>query len=194
MAKSTEVVSPLVDIRSRLVNRGNVELFTVSTDTPEVPRLDRPRIVRRYAVVAAGEDARPADGPLADAPAGGETVVENITIRKLGGQFAPAARAATSAAWQGDRTLLWANEAGALFVDGGLEPGYKYQVTSADNDPTAEELRLATVNGADPVYYDLPDSVPNEVRALAQVVTAAATTPYDKARALQDWFRTNFKY
>ena len=30
----TEVVSPLVDIRSRLVNRGNVELLTVATDVP----------------------------------------------------------------------------------------------------------------------------------------------------------------
>jgi hypothetical protein len=30
----TVPVSPLVDIRSRLVSPGNIELFTVSTDTP----------------------------------------------------------------------------------------------------------------------------------------------------------------
>ena len=192
--EATEVVSPLVDIRSRLVNRGNVELFTVSTDSPRYLGLTALGSFNGTQWLPLGEDARPADGPLADAPAGGETVVENISIRKLGGQFAPAARAATSAQWQGDRTLMWLNESGSLFVDGGLEPNYQYQVTSAHSDPTAEELRTATVNGADPVYYKLPDSVPNEVRALAQVVTAAATTPYDKARALQDWFHSNFKY
>ncbi|HEX3089718.1 MAG TPA: transglutaminaseTgpA domain-containing protein [Ilumatobacteraceae bacterium] len=191
---ATEVVSPLVDIRSRLVNRGNVELFTVATDTP-----------RYLALTALGqfdgtrwstlpEDTRPAQGTLGQAQPNAELVTQRITIKKLGGPLAPAARTATSAAWQG-RTLLWANEAGALYVDGGLQPGYQYQVTSADNDPTSDQLRGATVQAApDPIYYDLPSNIPNEVRTLAQDVTAQATTPYDKARALQDWFRSTFQY
>jgi transglutaminase-like putative cysteine protease len=191
---ATEVVSPLVDIRSRLVNRGNVELFTVATDTP-----------RYLALTALGqfdgtrwstlpEETRPAQGTLGQAQPNAELVTQRITIKKLGGPLAPAARTATSAAWQG-RTLLWANEAGALYVDGGLQPGYQYQVTSADNDPTSDQLRGATVDRApDPIYYDLPSNLPNEVRSLAQEVTAQATTPYDKARALQDWFRTTFQY
>ena len=126
-------------------------------------------------------------------PVGGETVVEDISIGELAGLLA-AARTPTSAVSQGGRSLLWANTAGAPVVDGGLETGFKYQVTSADIDPSPDALRQATANGADPVYYTLPDGVPNEVRALAQQVTAQATTPYDQARTLQDWFRTNFKY
>ncbi|MEP7113140.1 MAG: transglutaminaseTgpA domain-containing protein [Ilumatobacteraceae bacterium] len=190
----TEVVSPLVDIRSRLVNRGNVELFTVATDTP-----------RYLALTALGqfdgtrwstlpEDTRPADSALSVPLADAEFLNQRITIKKLGGSLAPASRTAVSAAWQG-RTLLWANEAGALYVDGGLEPGYQYQVTAADNDPTVDQLRSASIDRApDPVYYDLPRSLPQEVRDLAQAISAQATTPYDKARALQDWFRTQFEY
>ena len=45
----TEVVSPLVDIRSRLVNEGNVELFTVKTEHAAVPRPDGARQVRWHA-------------------------------------------------------------------------------------------------------------------------------------------------
>ena len=87
------------------------------------------------------------------------------------------------------------DEAGALFVDGGLEPGYTYQVTSVDNDPSPDDLRTATVTAApNPVYYELPDKFPTSVRDLASEVVADATTPYDKALALQDWFRTKFKY
>ncbi len=190
----TVPANPLVDIRSRLVNPGNIDLFTVSTDTPRYLGLTALAVFDGTAWSPLPEDLRPADGPLADAPASSETVVQTISIRDLAGQLAPAARTPTSAVSQAGRNLQWANTAGALFVDGGLEPGFTYQVTSADNDPSPDALRQATANGADPVYYTLPDSVPNELRALAQQVTAQATTPYDQARILQDWFRTNFKY
>ena len=190
----TVPVSPLVDIRARLVNSGNIELFTVSTDTPRYLGLTSLAVFDGTRWLPLAEDLRPADGPLADAPAGSETVVQNISMSKLAGQLAPAARTPTSVVSQGGLSLQWANTSGTLFVDGGLEPGFKYQVTSADNDPSPDALRQATANGADPVYYTLPDSVSNEIRALAQEVTAQATTPYDQARALQDWFRTNFKY
>jgi transglutaminase-like putative cysteine protease len=190
----TEVVSPLVDIRSRLVNRGNVELFTVATDTPRYLGLTALGSFDGSRWTTLGEDTRPADGKLSDPPPNAELVLQRITIKKLGGQLAPAARTATSAAWQG-RTLLWANGAGALYVDGGLEPGYQYQVSSADNDPTPDELRTASIDRApDPAYYDVPRSLPQEVRDLAFQITAQAATPYDKARALQDYFRTNFEY
>jgi transglutaminase-like putative cysteine protease len=191
----TEIVSPLVDIRSRIVNRGNIELFTVKTDTPRYLALTSLANFdgTRWSTLAEG--VRTADGTLTDGPIGSETVTDEITIKKLGGSLAPAARSATAAAWQGDRNMLWADQAGALFVDGGLEPGYTYQVTSVDNDPSPDQLRTASVTGApNQVYYDLPAKFPNSVRTLASEVVADATTPYDKARALQDWFRTTFKY
>ena len=190
----TEVVSPLVDIRSRLVNRGNVELFTVATDTPRYLALTALGTFDGNRWLPLAEGLRVADGTLSQAPPDSELLLQRFTIRKLGGNLVPAVRTPTSASWQGP-SLNWASDAGALFVDGGLEVGYQYQVTSADYFPTQSELRSATVDRApNPVYYSLPSSVPREVRDLAAQLTAQAATPYDKARALQDWFRTEFTY
>lgn len=190
----TEVVSPLVDIRSRLVNKGNVELFTVKTTTPRYLALTALGQFDGTRWTTLPEDTHVADGTLTQPPANSELVLQQISIKKLGGDFAPAARAATAATWQG-RSLLWANEAGALYVDGGLVPGYQYQVTSADNDPSPDDLRTATVDGApNAAYYALPKSLPTEVRDLANQITAGATSPFDEARAIQDYFRTNFTY
>ena len=191
----TEVVSPLVDIRSRIVNRGNIELFTVYSPVPRYLALTSLGAFdgTRWSTVA--EDVRPADGVLGSTPVVGETITQQITISKLAGQLAPAVRTATAAAWQGSRNMLWLDEAGALLVDGGLQAGYQYQVTSVDNDPSPDSLRAATVTGApNQVYYHLPKSVPKQIRVLAQEVAAGATTPYDKAIALQNWFRTQFEY
>ncbi|MEY2453910.1 MAG: hypothetical protein QOD92_3484 [Acidimicrobiaceae bacterium] len=189
----TEVVSPLVDIRSRLVNRGNVELFTVATDTPRYLGLTALGRFTGSQWTTLPEDTRPANGTLSQPEGNAEFHQQRITIRKLGGVLAPAARTATDAQWSGP-TLSWANEAGALYVEGGLQPNYQYQVTSADNFPDRDAVRTATVEGADPAYLDLPNNVPQEVRDLAVGITAQAPTPFDKAIALQDWFYNNFEY
>jgi transglutaminase-like putative cysteine protease len=191
----TELVSPLVDIRSRLVNRGNVELFTVFTDTPRYLGLTSLAEFDGTTWSQLPEDLRPAQGTLGQVPAGSDSIFDQITIKKLGGTLAPAARTATSAVWQGERSMSWADEAGALLVDEGLQPGYNYQVTSVESNPSADQLRAAGVTGApNSIYYELPPSLPDEVRALAQTVAGQEATPFDKAVALQNYFRNNFKY
>ena len=190
----TEIVSPLVDIRSRLVNRGNVELFTVATDSPDYLALTALAQFDGTRWTPLAEDARVADGTLTAPTPNAELVLQQITVKKLGGKLAPAQRTASSASWTG-RTLLYANEAGALFVDGGLQPGYQYQVTSAGGQATDTELRGTSVDRApNSIYYDLPAGVPQEIFDVAQAVTAQATSPFDKALALQTWFRTQFEY
>ena len=190
----TEIVSPLVDIRSRLVNRGNVELLTVATERPDYLALTALARFDGTRWTPLAEDARVADGTLSAPTPNAELVLQQITVKKLGGQLAPAQRTASSASWTG-RTLLYADEAGALFVDGGLQPGYQYQVTSAGGQATDTELRGTSVDRApNSIYYDLPAGVPQEIFDIAQAVTAQATTPFDKALALQTWFRTQFKY
>ena len=54
----TEIVSPLVDIRSRLVNQAENELFTVAADLPSYWRAAALPGVRRRTVVAARDDPR----------------------------------------------------------------------------------------------------------------------------------------
>ncbi|MFB7613876.1 transglutaminaseTgpA domain-containing protein [Kitasatospora sp. NPDC056181] len=68
--------------------------------------------------------------------------------------------------------------------------GLHYQVTAYDVRPTAEELRQALparpqIAGH---YTGLPGDLPSVVRQQAQAVTSKASTAYDKALALQDWF------
>ena len=187
-------VNPLVDVRPELVNRGNVELFTVATDTPRYLALTALGQFDGTRWSTVPEETRPAEGTLGHAPPNAEVITQRITIKNLGGSLAPASRTATSAAWAGI-SLSWANEAGAFYVDGDLQPNYQYQVTFADSAPTAEELRTATVDRApDSAYYNLPSNLPSAIRDVAVSVTTGATTPYDQARALQDWFRTNFEY
>lgn len=88
-----------------------------------------------------------------------------------------------------DATGRWVYDSASLNIFGvnrgtaGLS--YSVESNSIDYNPA-----LAT-DEVPPIvqqYLDLPD-LPAEVTDLADQVTAAATTPYDRAIALQDWFR-----
>jgi len=81
-----------------------------------------------------------------------------------------------------------------------IEPGNvrrnsNYQVVSTVLDLTPEQLRAATsVDPPDSLALDLPSDFPTSVSQTALEVTAGAATVYDKAIALENWFRTNFIY
>lgn len=74
--------------------------------------------------------------------------------------------------------------------------GQTYTVTSLDRRPTAEQMRaLRTVPTDVPLDYTaLPSGVPAVVGETARRVTADATNDYDRALALQDYFRDEFTY
>ncbi len=74
-----------------------------------------------------------------------------------------------------------------------------YTVTSLMTDATATQLRNAAVNYPDwllKLYLELPPSISENTRRLAQqiIADAKATTPYDKAKAVETWLRTNIAY
>jgi len=46
----------------------------------------------------------------------------------------------------------------------------------------------------DPSYLQLPESLPDRVKELAETITADASTPYDKVRAIEQYLQTSFKY
>jgi transglutaminase-like putative cysteine protease len=59
----------------------------------------------------------------------------------------------------------------------------------------AERLEAApSTTAGDPIYTQLPDDVPASIRQVAGEFTEDATTPYDTALALQNWFREEFTY
>ena len=67
----TEVLSPLVDIRSRLINLAKVEMFTVEAAEPHYWRYDRTHPLRRHHVV--GVRRHPEDGHRDRLPRSAET-------------------------------------------------------------------------------------------------------------------------
>jgi transglutaminase-like putative cysteine protease len=191
----TEFVSPMIDIKSKLVNKGNVELFAYAGTTERYLQVSAMSNFNGRTWTATAEDLLPASDGLAQAQPNAETFTQQFVIKKLGGKLLPAAATATSVAWEGDHGLRYAPAAAAIFVDGGVTPGITYTVSSATIDPSPDDLRSSSTDSPpSEIYFGLPDSVPDEIRTLAAEVTATATTPYDQARQLQDWFRTTFTY
>ncbi|HEY8730452.1 MAG TPA: transglutaminaseTgpA domain-containing protein [Candidatus Limnocylindria bacterium] len=72
-----------------------------------------------------------------------------------------------------------------------------YITTSLVSIASKDELRKATTSYAATIkakYLQLPPSVPARVAQLAQTVTAAAATPYDKAEAIETYLRSTYQY
>ena len=186
----TEVLSPLVDIGAQLRNRGNLELFTVrSSDGPHywraigVPEFDGGLWQPAEEDLVQLPEAALAEPPLS---------LQEITIVRLGGPLVPAAF--TAVAVQPSQ-VYWAPGTQTLVLpDQNLQEGDQIRIQSAIPRPTDEQLRTATVADFPAGSLDLPSGVPQSARNLAQQVTASAATPFDKAVALQNWFRTNFTY
>jgi transglutaminase-like putative cysteine protease len=88
----------------------------------------------------------------------------------------------------GDPSVLYSREA--------LKAGESYQVYSSLSEADAESLRDASTRYPDwvvPRYFQLPDSLPERVRLLAQEITQGENTAYDKAVAIERYLR-NFPY
>ncbi len=80
-----------------------------------------------------------------------------------------------------------------------LKQADNYTVSSLMTDATAAQLRAAPASYPDwmvRLYLEVPPSISDNTRQLAQqiVTDAAANTPYDRARAVESWLRTNITY
>ena len=189
----TEVTSPLVDIRSRLVNRADTELFRVTASAPAywrvtgLPRFDGTRweLPDRSLEGVGGDLSTPVPGSTRNE--------QQIQIGGLRSNLVPSAAEPIEASGDG---LRWNEETSTLVrVDRELETGDRFDVVSAMPSFSPDTLRATTsASPPDPIYLELPDGFPDSIRATAEAVTAGATTNYDRARVLQDWFRTNFRY
>lgn len=194
----TEVISPLVDIRSRLTNRSETELFVVSADSDSywrssaLPKFDG----RTWGLPERGLDR--ADGSIAQGSDGAIQIRQQIRISALGGALLPAAADPIAATGAGDlRDDLRFNEDSATLVKTGseLSRGDVFDIVSASPRYSAATLSGATSNDpGDPIYFDLPDDFPTSIAETTREVTAGATSTYDIALTLQNWMRDEFEY
>ncbi|MFM2078472.1 MAG: hypothetical protein RJA49_2362, partial [Actinomycetota bacterium] len=188
----TEVLSPLVDIRARMKNRGNAEMFTVqSSNGAHYWRVIADTVFDGNSWSPPGEDLSDMGDRSGEIALPGTTVVQVYSIKSMTGHLAPAAYRPVRVS---PSDFKWAGDSESLVLQAQLGKGDQFTVTSVIASPSPELLRGATVGGADPVYTSLPPGFPSTARSEAERVTQGLATPYDKAMALQSYFRDNFTY
>ena len=196
---SRTTLSPLVDIQARLVNQSDEELFTVASPRPAYWRLTALddydlriwRSSRSY-----GDASGTLSGGFRDDL--GTPLDHTIQITGLDSVWLPAAFAPRSISIP-DQVRYDAESSSILIRRSTLPAGLTYELTSVVPNVDAATVEATAAGGELPPviadhYLDLPASYPDRFRQLATQITANATTTYDKALALQDWFRTNFTY
>lgn len=194
----TQVVSPLVDIRSRLTSNSDVELFRVNADRESywrattLPEFD-------------GRTFRLPSRPLEPIASSGASSPLDIQIRQqlqivaMQGELLPVAADPFQAV--GERAdgaaleLRLNRDTSTLLTPGSMRPGDLYTVVSARPDITRDLLRDAGHSDVpDDIFLELPDDMPRVVAELAAAVTAGSPSTYDAAIVLQSFFRDQFRY
>lgn len=114
-----------------------------------------------------------------------DIVVSNIGTQWLPAPYAPASVTGLVGDWG------WEPDALAIRSDRSNARGQEYTVRSVLIAPSIEQLTAAgtIVEPGLERYLQVPDDLPAVVGATATEVVAEATTNYDKALALQDFFR-----
>jgi len=191
----TEVLSPLVDIRSRLTNRSTSELFVVDATSESYWRSSA---LPKFDGTTWGLPERSVtntDGALSAAPSGATEIRQQLRIVNLSGRLVPAA-ANPVAAKGPDDTLRWNPDSATLVQTGrDLTRGDVFDIVSASPRYSANDLLGATSNDpGDPIYFELPADFPPSVAETTRDITAGSTSTYDAALTLQNWFRSEFDY
>ena len=186
----TQVLSPLVDIRSRLINLKNTELFTVSSPEPHYWRATGLSYFNGTTWgIPEGTEGGDFRGPTASS----RELRQTVHILGLRGPLLPAAYGPIGVA--GGNVYFVPLTGTLVEPDPGLVRGATYSVVSAVSDLTPEQLRAASSSApSDPMSLDLPSNFPGAVRDLAAQITTDASTIYDKSFALEQYFRNNFTY
>jgi transglutaminase-like putative cysteine protease len=189
------VISPYVNLRDRLADQPDTEMFIVEADRPSYWRL---------AGLDAFEDgvwSTKGDFEVENGRLPGSVAVDGSTITSrqqfeitgMSEIWLPAAYA-PSVIRNADATITWNAGISSLTVDNDREnsDGLTYQLDSVIPAFTPDELRAEEpITDADLLerYTALPSDLTPRVASEAQAITAGQTTTFDKMLALQDYFR-----
>jgi transglutaminase-like putative cysteine protease len=196
---SRSTVSPLVDIRGRLIDRADVEVFTVLANNRSYWRLTSLDTFDGT-IWSSNTTYRPTSGGLGTE----EQLVEGInrtittqefTISALDSIWLPAAYRPERVS--GIEGVSYNRDTASLITDDETTDGYTYTVESTVPNYSPEQLDGATPRAPAAIasrYLPLPD-VSDRVEQLARRIVGNQATPYRRARALQDWFhKGDFTY
>lgn len=198
--QSRVTISPMVEIRKRLVQQSNREVFRVRASEPAYWRLTSLDSFDGEIWSSSGEFKRAGERLPTNAPtdATSRPITQEVTIEALAAIWAPSAFEAVSVR-DTETPLRWDPDSSTLIVESSeaTSDGLSYSVVSQVPEFTADQLNGS--DGSDPAairerYLGLPSDFPFLASDQAREVTRSAETRYDKALALQDWFRTQFDY
>lgn len=202
-----DIANPIVDLRRDLTRGEDVPLLRVRTDDPD-PSYLRTAVLTRFTENewSSGDRQIPTDNrpdgrmpALAGVSAGVPRQTFEYDVDVLDTfestwlpTYAPVTSVRAPGDWRYDVATM-----DFLATDEELTAaGLDYAMTGVELDLSAQELADAPSSAgmvsAD--YTDLPSGMPGIVRQLANQVTVDAPTRFQKAVALQDWFRENFEY
>jgi hypothetical protein len=189
-------VSPIVDVRGRILRQTNRVMFTVRSTAPAYWRLTS---LNHFdgRIWSSSAEFRNADGTLpssTDRTLTTRRVVQGFEIVGLGALWAPAAFEARELP-QSSGPLLWDRDSSTLIVDDSLATSDGVTYTVASEVPVLDPSVLRAAAGSDPTeirstYLNLPLDLPERVRTEAEAVVAGLDSRYDQARALQDFFQS----
>jgi transglutaminase-like putative cysteine protease len=180
-----EGVSPLVDLRARLGERSSIELFRVDSPVALYWRLialDR-FDGDTWSLASEAKGASEVFGNRVPE----RTVRQQFTISSLADQWMPAAYRPVATTVGNARAI---RESATLIAPTAVQ-GLQYTINSVvERPPTAAQIAATDrrLPAAQQAATALPDSFPDSRRRQALTITAAGTTPWDKAVALQQFF------
>lgn len=197
-------LSPFVSLRRDLVQQSDVVVMrytTTATSPSYLPTVVLEDYVdERWQVrgFSAESSTRVTDGtPLGPAPAPGAAATPehySITADALVNQYLPVPEGLTSLS---GITGQWYVDSGTGTVFGVASDtrGQRWEADAVDATPTPAQLQAAQGSGGQDLEARRDASaVPAVVAETARTVTAGATTNFERALALQRWFRTSFTY
>ena len=157
----TEIVSPLVDIRSRIVNQAETQMFTMTATAPSYWRISAlPRFDGNRWDVAENE----VEGDGDTLPAQSAAAVENdqvLVIDALDGPLLPVAPEPVSAGSDGIGMAYFADSASLIKTNDDLDEGDTFRMRSAMPRFTVDALAAATSDDPpDGAFLALPDDLP----------------------------------
>ncbi len=189
-------ISPLVDIKSRLVEQSTVEVFQVRATSRAYWRLTSlERFDGRIWSSSGSYGKADDDLPRAvDVDIPTDTITQSFSISALAAIWLPGAYEPRSFDGE-DLDIRYDEDSATLIVDSSLpsSDGLAYQVVSEAPRPTPTDLAGTGGDVPDDIterFTELPQAFSQRVVSLATELTAGAATPYDKALALQAHLRT----
>jgi len=177
---------------------GSIELSEERRYTVEAERAANWRVgtYDRYTGggwVKSGDD-RPYDGPLSAPPGRSRSLEQRYTAESTIGTLPAAARPTRI---DGVPVPVRVSDDGTLRPASALQAGESYTVESRVPTASPAELRRAGTDypeGIETRYTQLPSDTPERVTDRTDRLTANAENPYDTARVLEYWFRTEYDY